>query len=211
MVSVPLLTRRRQSSSRLQLHATHLYCVCHALDLRYLEFAFKDKFNPSVLESLSHHFGEFLDVAALGTLASKIRSAIWRRLEQTTSVDLAPRWEDAFAFVSSLVLDALATSSSTANPLSSIARWRTISAAAAVQLTRELRDDFFAASTSPTSAYLGRTRSIYDFVRETVGVKARRGDVFLGRQEKTIGSNVALIYEAIRSGRINAVLVKAMQ
>jgi phenylalanine ammonia-lyase len=34
--------------------------------------------------------------------------------------------------------------------------------------------------------------------------------VFLGKQEATVGSGVSKIYESIRSGRINAVLVEMM-
>lgn len=147
-----------------------------------------------------------------------MRSSIWRRLEQTTSVDLEPRWEDAYAFVSSFVLDALTSSASSStekSPLNALAAWRSSSAADAVTLTRSIRDAFFLSTTndapSPTAAYLGRTRALYDFVRSTVGVKARRGDVYLGKQEVTIGSNVSKIYEAIRSGAINEVLVRIMQ
>jgi len=109
------------------------------------------------------------------------------------------------------VLDALAASTSTANPLPAIAKWRTLGAATAVAFTRECREAFFAAGgPSPTVAYLGKSKALYTFVREVVGVKARRGDVFLGKHEQTIGTGVSRIYDAVKSGRINPVLVQMM-
>lgn len=133
-----------------------------------------------------------------------------RRLEATTSVDLEPRWIDAFGHVTSIVLDALVTTKSTQNPLPTIAKWRSTSATSAIALARKLKNKFFDSmdSTSPTSEYLGKTKLLYSFVRNTLGVKARRGDVYHGKQEKTIGSNVSLIYNAIKDGRINPVLVE---
>lgn len=47
-------------------------------------------------------------------------------------------------------------------------------------------------------------------MRDVVGVKARRGDVFLGKHEATIGSSVSKIYDSIKSGKVNAVLVEMM-
>lgn len=193
-----------------QLLSSHLYCVCQALDLRYLEFVFRAKFDPTVATSVQSFFGSFLSTEAATALSKKLRSAIWRRLEQTPSVDLEPRWDDAFSHVTAIVVEALTTSTSAENPLPLLAKWRAESAAAAVALTREVREAFWAAETSPTVEYLGKSRALYSFVRETVGVKARRGDVFLGKQEATIGSSISKIYDSVKSGRINSVLVEIM-
>lgn len=197
------------------LMSTHLYSVCQALDLRYIEFEFRAVFNPTLLPALTQHFSTFLPTSALAKLATLVQAALWRRLETTTSVDLVPRWDDAFAHASSLILDALAGSSSTANPIPAIALWRTTSAAAAVASMREVRQSFFdgvaQGKASPTSAYLGQgTQKLYKFVRATIGVQARRGDVFLGKQEQTVGTGVSRIFDSIKSGRINAVLVDMM-
>ncbi|KAK4704308.1 phenylalanine ammonia-lyase, partial [Phenoliferia sp. Uapishka_3] len=193
------------------LMSTHLYCCCQALDLRYIEFKFRDSFNPSIHASLTKHFSTFLSTSVISTLALTVQSAIWRRLETTTSTDLVPRWEDAFAHTSSMVLDALSYSSSVDSPIPAICAWRKESAAGAILMMRKVREEFFAASTSPTTQYLGRgTQGLYTFVREAVGLKARRGDVFLGKQEQTVGTGVSKIFEAIRSGKMNEVLVNMM-
>lgn len=197
-----------------QLLSTHLYCVCQALDLRYIEFAFREKFDPSLLASLNESFSAFLTEQEIAVLAVVLKKAIWRRLESTTSYDLVPRWEDAFAHVSSAVIDAFATSSkaatATENPILAVTRWKKTSAEFAITLSRTIRDEFHANETSPTPALLGKTKALYSFVRETLGVKSRRGDVFLGKKEDTIGLNVSKIYESIKSGTINEVLVGMM-
>ncbi|KAK4057992.1 hypothetical protein OIO90_000731 [Microbotryomycetes sp. JL221] len=211
--SLALISARKTAEANdvlSMLLATHLYCVCQALDLRYLEFAFREKFNPSVIKSLESTFANLLSKEQLTELANKVTLAVWRRLEQTTSVDLEPRWVDAFAHVSSLLVDALSTSTSSENPLPLIAKWKSESATAAIALTREVRESFWTAKTSPTTSLLGKTKGLYTFVREVVGVKARRGDVFLGKQEQTVGLGVSKIFESIKSGKMNSVLVEMM-
>lgn len=136
--------------------------------------------------------------------------AIWRRLETTTSVDLVPRWNDAIAFVTSILIDSLSHSKNLENPLPIISLWREESISHAINLTRSTRDTFFTSTTSPTSAYLGSTRKLYEFVRIELGVQSRRGDVYLGKQEATIGSNVSRIYESIKDGRMGKALVEMM-
>lgn len=195
-----------------QLLSTHLYCACQALDLRYLERTFRNEFDPTILSSLSQYFSSFLTSEELTTLTTKLTSTIWRRLEQTTSVDLVPRWDDAFGHISSVIIEALSSASkpSTENPIPLLSKWRKESAASAVALTRSVREAFWSSTTSPTVQYLGKSKALYSFVRDTVGVKARRGDVFLGKQEQTVGSGVSKIYEAVKSGKINQVLVDIM-
>ncbi|SCZ90831.1 BZ3500_MvSof-1268-A1-R1_Chr1-3g02294 [Microbotryum saponariae] len=192
------------------LMSTHLYCALQALDLRYLEFTFRERFNPMILESLRSTFGGLLDEKTAKVLGVKVVGAMWRRLETTTSVDLVPRWVDAYSHVTSILVDALMTSSSMENPLPKISEWKKTGAEQAVTLTCEIRESYWSTTLYPTTQYLGRSKALYLFVRETLGVKARRGDVFLGKQEATIGLSVSKIYEAIKSGRINKTLVEMM-
>lgn len=191
------------------LFATHLYCALQALDLRYLEFTFRVSFDPTISESLKTHFADFLSEEEIATTACKVRDIVWRRLEHTGAFDLVPRFADAFSHTSSVILDALTSSSSLSskNPIPAIAAWRKSSADGAVALTRETRDEFFKQTVSPTPGFLGKTKALYSFVRNDLGVKARRGDVFVGKQEKTIGSAVSLIYDSIKNGKMNRVLV----
>lgn len=131
-------------------------------------------------------------------------------------MDLEDRFQDAFKFCSSLLIDAFDVALPTnGNPVHALADWRRSLALSAVTLTRSIRNEFFANSASATAPsstlqYLGRSAPLYRFVRETLGVKARRGDVYMGTREKTIGSNISTIYEAVKDGRINPILIQIM-
>jgi len=95
------------------------------------------------------------------------------------------------------------------NPLLSLNEWKNTSAQTAIALTRQVRTEFWStpSSQAPALKYLGRNKALYLFIREQVGVKARRGDVFEGKPNATIGSSVSKIYESIKTGRINQVLI----
>lgn len=215
--SLALISARKTSEANDVLSlllATHLYCVLQAIDLRAIEFEFKKVHRPAIAESLRQHFGAFVSTEAeLDALVSKVKKALAKRLDQTASYDLEPRWHDAYSMATGAVVEHLSTSpslaSSAMNPLVSLNEWKLESARKAIELTREVRERFWStpSGSAPALEYLGRTKALYLFVRETVGVKARRGDVFEGKPAATIGSSVSKIYDAIKSGKINQVLI----
>ncbi|GAA5981344.1 hypothetical protein JCM10908_004076 [Rhodotorula pacifica] len=207
--SLALISARRTAEANDVLSlllATHLYCVLQAVDLRAMEFEHTKEFEPLVTDLLKQHFGAL----ATAELEDKVRKSIYKRLQQNNSYDLEQRWHDTFSVATGAVVEGLAGNEVS---LASLNAWKVACAEKAIALTRAVRDSFWAApsSASPALKYLSpRTRVLYSFVREEVGVKARRGDVYLGKQEVTIGTNVSRIYEAIKSGRIAPVLVKMM-
>ncbi|KAK4332276.1 Phenylalanine ammonia-lyase [Rhodotorula toruloides] len=212
--SLALISARRTTESNDVLSlllATHLYCVLQAIDLRAIEFEFKKQFGPAIVSLIDQHFGSVLTGSNLrDELVEKVNKTLAKRLEQTNSYDLVPRWHDAFSFAAGTVVEVL---SSTSLSLAAVNAWKVAAAESAISLTRQVRETFWSAAStsSPALSYLSpRTQILYAFVREELGVKARRGDVFLGKQEVTIGSNVSKIYEAIKSGRINNVLLKML-
>ncbi|GAA5949814.1 hypothetical protein JCM3765_007701 [Sporobolomyces pararoseus] len=218
--SLALISARKTSDANDVLSlllATHLYCVLQAIDLRAMEFEFKKLHNPSIVESLKQHFGSFLSSEVeLEALVSKVKKALAKRLDQTASYDLEPRWHDAFSSATGAVVEHLSTSPSIAatgsaamNPLLSLNEWKLTSAQNAIALTRQVRESFWStpSAQAPALQYLGRNKALYLFVRETVGVKARRGDVFEGKPGPTIGSSVSKIFEAIKTGKINQTLI----
>ena len=180
-----------------------------------MEFSFKEIHNPAIVDSLKQHFGSFLSSESeLNALVSKVKKALAKRLDQTASYDLEPRWHDAFSSATGAVVEHLSTSPSLAtsgamNPLLSLNEWKNTSAQTAIALTRQVRTEFWStpSSQAPALKYLGRNKALYLFIREQVGVKARRGDVFEGKPNGTIGSSVSKIYESIKTGRINQVLI----
>lgn len=179
-----------------------------AVDLRAMELDFKKQFDPELPALLKQHLGDALaSDAETAALVSKVKKALAKRLEQTSSYDLEPRWHDAFSYATGVVVEHLSTSSLS---LQAVNAWKVACAERAIALTRQVRDTFWSTpvTEAPALSYLApRTRKLYTFVRDVVGVKARRGDVFLGKQEATIGSSVSRIYEAVKDGRVNKVLV----
>ncbi|GAA6031989.1 hypothetical protein JCM8097_003376 [Rhodosporidiobolus ruineniae] len=217
--SLALISARRTMEANevlTMLLATHLYAVLQAVDLRALELDFRAAFEPTLSTSLSTHFGGALSSSGgltADALATKVKKALYKRWEQTGAYDLGARWDDAFNFAAGTVLVDAFASSSTSVALSSIQAWKKTSAADAVALTLRLREAFFASPPSEASAlkYLGAgTAPIYRFVRETLGVRARQGDVKVGKEQVTIGRGVSVVYEAIRAGRMERVLVDAL-
>ncbi|GAA5897404.1 hypothetical protein JCM6882_001878 [Rhodosporidiobolus microsporus] len=226
--SLALISARRTAEANdvlTLLLSTHLYCALQAIDLRALELDFKAAFEPTLAASLSEQLGAYLPSpasTAITDLATKVKKAINKRWEQTGSYDLEPRWHDAFSFATGLIVEELATQPTSpvvaANPLLALNTWKVSSAQRAIALTRQMREQFFAATASgassadaPAIKYLGAgTKKVYLFVRDTVGVKARRGDVFLGREGDTIGRAVSRIVEAVKGGRMERVLVEAL-
>jgi phenylalanine ammonia-lyase len=191
--------------------ATHLYAVCQAIDLRVIEIRFRDGLDDLLGRTLSQHLGTFLDPKEISSLSSAMKDLICRRLEQTSSMDTARRFEDACAFVTSVALDALSPSPTChSRPHVSLTHWRKDASCQLTVLYRKIRDDFFADSESGAD-YLGDgTKRLYLFVRDTLGVRARKGDVARGAPEATIGRSVAMIHEAIRSGRLYGPLLECI-
>jgi phenylalanine ammonia-lyase len=191
--------------------ATHLYAACQAIDLRVIEVRFREALGDMLTRTLAQHLGTFLDAKVISSLASTMKDLICRRLEQTSSMDTAHRFEDACAFVTSVALDALVLSPTChSSPHISLARWRTDATRQLTITYRKLRDDFFANSENAAD-YLGDgTKRLYLFVRDTLGVRARRGDVALGAPEATIGRSVSTIHEAIRSGKLYGPLLQSI-
>jgi phenylalanine ammonia-lyase len=194
--------------------ATHLYAACQAIDLRVIELSFRAELGNVLAASLELHLGPFLETEEISSLSAKMKEMICRRLEQTTSLDSDARFEDACGFVTSFAVEALSKSTlaynNNNNPLSSLDQWRISTSTQLAQLYRKTRNDFFVNSSSAES-YLGKgTKPLYAFVRKSLGVRARRGDVALGSHEATIGRSVAMIHEAIRSGSMYGPLLESM-
>lgn len=193
--------------------STHLYCVCQAIDLRFIDLQFRESLAHQLKASIETSFGSMLGEPQQVVLLAVISQVIAIRLDQTSSMDLEPRWRDAFDFASSKVVDALAESGDT-SALSAVVRWRKQSATDAAALMRKTRDDFFAPGGAGTVAdYLGGgSRELYTFVRQELGIKTRRGDVYSqeahGTQDRTVGSSVSTIFDAVKSGRVRDVVTK---
>lgn len=200
--------------------ASYLYILCQALDLRALQAQLTISIDEITREELAHHFGRSLPAPELRTLLKHVRSAVHAAMESSSTMDAVPRMQAAAAATTTPIVDFLTSRADVAsNALGAIADFRTAVAARATARFQQLQVDFLsgAQGAAPASAYLGRTRLMYEYVRVTLGIKMHgsenlsRFESGLGVDEQTIGQNISLIYEAIRDGQMQGVVVSLFE
>ncbi len=133
---------------------------------------------------------------------------MYRVIDQTTSMDAVPRMAKVTAASTSHLVDFFTGTQTSDEGMSvtalrALPRFReTVASRAAAKLVT-LREEYLlgARGPAPASAWLGRTRPIYNFVRVTLGIRMHGTEnlgVFregLGVQDVTVGQNVSLIHE----------------
>jgi len=186
--------------------SAQLYCVCMAIDLRVMEMRFQQAFNESVPALIRRHLEAFVPAESVRGLSRNVIESVYSRMEETASMDSSYRFADVFNHASTVVVDFLSTSQSTnGNPLPAIAAWKKAAAEDTAALYVKTRDEYFDQGLS-AAEHMGETRALYSYVRETLGVKARRGDVKNGGHQSTIGADISKICASLRSGDLYAVL-----
>lgn len=188
-------------------------------------------------------------------IARKVLPQIYDALDRTTSMDTVPRMAKVASEAVSPLIEGLAWLDLSALDLGKVASFRTTLADRLVALLTELKCAYMGVSLAdvrrgrtgstptptpvfdiaprgrtPASGFLApRTRVLYEFVREGLGIGIHgadnlRGSVFGMRDgmmpgveeaemgglvDTTFGDKVALIVAAIRDGRMARVLVRA--
>lgn len=192
---------RKISNLDLQLFAAHLYAACQAIDLRAIEIKFKNLSYGVIEQCLKET--DLLGDTESTSLARKLTNELHRRLEQTSSMDPQERFQDGVDFVTAQFVQYLSESGKEAdNILARIQLWKTNTSSRLETTYQTTRDDYFANSDSSSELLGDGTAKLYSFVRDTLDVRARLGDVAVGAPQETIGSNVSRIYDSIVSGRI---------
>ncbi|KAF8270488.1 L-Aspartase-like protein [Lactarius quietus] len=197
------------------LTSSYLYLLCQAFDIRALQADFNHKLIAIVDEELSTHFGRSLPLHEMASIFRDILKSMYRTLDSTTTMDAAPRMTKVATASVSVLVDFFTTSPS-ADPsaLSAIPAFRASVASRATSLLVSLRKEYLsgARGPAPASKYLNKTRPIYEFVRKALGIRMHGSEnesVFsngLGVEDVTIGQNVSLIHEAIRDGKMQAIV-----
>lgn len=212
--------------------AAYLFTACQALDLRVL----LERFFDVVLPDLAKMSKEFYKGANMNeestdaSIASIVDSFpnIWNT---TTNLDLTDRSNSTAEAVSGHLINAVISSITDATT-SAVLDQETFSLSKLVSFRRQLSTLLFSSYTSVrtelfddylilTPPYLGRgSRALYTFVRGELGIPFFRGlvedpvdtssDGNVGREKKSIGAWVSLIYEALRDGRVMTPLIDAL-
>ncbi|KAG6841376.1 hypothetical protein C0991_011716 [Blastosporella zonata] len=203
------------------LTASYLYALCQALDLRALQKELAEGLDVIVTETVAESFGQSLCMEEHALLASKISRTLQSNLEATSTMDASERMQKVAASSTTVLVDfftgpaSFDDMASLGSTLACIPEFRSTIASRATTLLNTLRREYLsgARGAAPASPYLNKTRPVYKFVRETLGIRMYGSENF-ARFEKgmyvddqSVGQNVSLIHEAIRDGKLQPVIV----
>ncbi|KZV83813.1 phenylalanine ammonium lyase [Exidia glandulosa HHB12029] len=186
--------------------STYLYVLCQAIDIRVLQAEFSRPL-PDILDSLLvSHFSISSDPALIRDLKQAIHGALLTSSTQDTHERMLH-----VAEASSLPLYRLGL------PAVAVQAFVTDLSATLETRYNALRLDFLAGARGElTRVYMApKTRKMYTFIREELGISMHglvNSNGFLGKNgetdfgERSVGESVSVIYDAIRSGRVEKVL-----
>ena len=143
---------------------------------------------------------------------NKVFLALLKRLDETTSMDSAPRFDDIARHLVGPVVESLSGDSG-AGALRAVQAFRADFCASALELYRSLRTEATEGKqqkVDETQASLGRTAEVYACIRGELDVSVRRGDVAAGKHGRSVGGNISRVVRAVRGGQIIAAVGRAM-
>ena len=188
--------------------ATYLYILCQALDIRAMDRGYLRAIGPAVNKITANIFkGALRDANDLEKLQSKLLAQVLEQFDLTTSRDASDRFRKIAEAVQSTLTTSLYTRDSLPkhfDALSAIKRWTDQMSTTLHDLFLQHRQAYFAAPDA--TPYLGAASSrMYHYVRKDLQVPFHRGladHPTKDNELKTIGSNISIIHQAMRSGRL---------
>ena len=202
--------------------AAYLYSLCQALDLRAMNTVFVDKVRPAIEQLTASTFAQFLQSDELVALQREIWSAVEARIEATTTKDSSDRFVAVARSAQPAIIQAWSnynpgltrnTSSSDNTPdrLSLVLSWTNEVALLIKEIFISSREIYVAIPDA--TPHLGMaSKLMYMFVREELAVPFHRGlsdyptsksGEDESRKLKNTGSQISIIYEALRDERLN--------
>ncbi|KAG0143159.1 hypothetical protein CROQUDRAFT_673137 [Cronartium quercuum f. sp. fusiforme G11] len=192
------------------LMASHLYCLCQAIDLRVLEFRFKANLRIELGDLIKSQFSALLPGVQLGSLIDTILADFHARYSLTPSLDSIVRIPDALEATTTAIVRSFDAAKVSIAP-GLISNFHAKATGLIDQVLKQTRTEMFS-SDSWASQYLGKTRVIYEFIRKTLDIKVRKGDVADGKLGVTVGSQVGRIVKSMKiKGGLGEVLVKCLE
>ena len=185
-----------------------------------MQHEFHEALTKITSEEIEAAFGSVLSKEQMPSIKSKVASVMREAYDATSTMDAVERMHKVAASSSSVLLDfftgpSFTDVSSVASALTSIPSFRSQVASRFTTLLDNMRRDYLsgARGPAPASRYLNKTRSIYEFVRLTLGIRMHGSENYhrfengLGVEDVTVGQNVSLIHEAIRDGKLQPIVV----
>ncbi|KAL8846668.1 MAG: hypothetical protein Q9221_008254 [Calogaya cf. arnoldii] len=203
--------------------ASYLYTVCQALDLRVLQLSYFQSLEPIMYTVNRQSFSPLL-----GDLDfDELHLSIWENVQVTWLLTANKDFEDrcthvvdsTIGVIVKILLASPEIGDSASAALVAITEWKTAAREAIAETYASEKARF--AQKQDTAAFLGvGSRTMYTYVREELKVPFHRGlrdhpephAMFAadGSKKRTIGSNISIIYEALRSGAMHRPLMECL-
>ncbi|THU85713.1 phenylalanine ammonia-lyase [Dendrothele bispora CBS 962.96] len=202
--------------------SSYLYVLCQALDLRALQKELLDGLDKIASEELSEVLGSFATPSDLSTVIAQVQKTMREAFENTSTMDAAERMHKIAAANTSVIVDFFTAKdsymSNAGTIFAGIPKFRGSFAGRATSLIDEVRRAYLSGERgpAPASAYLNKTKPVYEFVRKTLGIKMHGSENYNrfvnghGVDESTVGESVSLIHEAIRDGKLQPIIVDTL-
>ncbi|KAJ7287445.1 L-Aspartase-like protein [Mycena rebaudengoi] len=195
--------------------SSYLYVLCQALDLRALQDEFITGFHEIIRQEISASFGASL---CQPKFISDVSNVMQATLERTSTMDAVDQMREVASSCSSMLLKFFTSSEfegAQGPMLTVIPTFQERVALQATALLDKLRGEFLSGKrgASPASLYLGKTRTMYEYIRLNLGIKMHGTENYsgfangLGLDDVTVGQNISIIYEAIRDGEMQQTVV----
>ena len=194
----------------------YLYALCQALDLRAMSGHFLSAAKVELQESITEYFDTEVDDP--DGLQRMIEQELEKRFEETTSLDTQDRFEPIAESFHGLILVHLSknTDRSTLQQSDLLTRVKDFAMQASEALTQAFsstRENYIA--NSDATPLLGHaSKALYKFVRKELNVPFHAGLIDYPSKENgklNLGSNVSVIYEAMRRGGLHDVCVRVVK
>ena len=211
-----------------QLSSAHLVALCQALDLRAMNKGFLETFAPIFFATTQNSFHHLLEpdeklVGLLDTLWTQFKA----RLQQASTMDVAPRFHFVMDSLYGVVLSTAPASSDTLIALNS---WVELCEASAIDTYNATREAYLIRPNA--TPYLGKgSTSLYTFVRkrlripfvqeETLTVQSgnqtgtvrddESGQTFEPLDTPTMGDLIKTVHQSMISGELYTVVMECLE
>jgi len=204
--------------------SAYLFVLCQALDLRVLQIESLKASEVEVQGSIFEHFGA-LGRGQCDALDASVWSKILATWPTTTTLDLSGRCAKTADAVIEDVVKYLSRSDTATMGVSEIVTFSAALKRALESVYNNTRNEMYAKYLNITPEYLGKaSHRMYRFVRQELGVRFHRGliehptqpaegkmDAGKAAERKTIGSQISIIYEALKSGQLTDTLMDIVE
>ncbi|PLB50653.1 phenylalanine ammonia-lyase [Aspergillus steynii IBT 23096] len=205
--------------------ACSLYVVCQALDLRVIQLRFYDKIDSVIHQAMTFAFNNFLSADEIEELVEKVTSAIKSAWPLTSRLDIEQRNSYVVDRSLSIVVREVAKVNSARCPkvnyLAKIDQWRELAVHNLTLAYKRGVEEFCDQPITPDYLGLG-SKLVYVYIRRQLGIPFHQGfaehlspqqseaNTIGGREKKSIGAWISIIYEALREDKMTGILLGAL-